>query len=117
MRLGLWHGQDGDGITKLSILLQEKEGTFSTFSDPVNSEQFAYSALLTRKSKPFKNTFAHPSLGSSFCSASCENCLLFLPPISMARVGLWQHIITYLSLEEEVIREGAEEMVSPVVHR
>lgn len=35
----------------------------------------------------------------------------------MARVGLWQHIITYLSLEEEVIREGAEEMVSPVVHR
>lgn len=109
-----WIG--GDGITKLTILLQEKEGTFSTFSDPVTSEQFAYSALLTPESKPFKNTFAHPSLGSSFYSASCENCLFFLPPISMAPVGLWQHI-TYLPLEEEVIWEGAEEMVSPVLHR
>ena len=52
---------------------------FSEFTEPGSSQQSAVSALLL---STCKNTCAHPSLGSSLCSAGCENGLFIFPLIS-----------------------------------
>lgn len=100
VRLGLWQARGWCSIITLSVPAQkataegllvlgwswfQEEGLFPEFTEPGSSQQSAVSALLL---STCENTCAHPSLGSTLCSESCENCL-FISPLISFRAQPW----------------------------